>query len=161
MHAVEGAGLQHVVEHVDRVVRADADVRQLLLADALEQRAHAGLMHLAAEEIGLGQHGCDVRRGLAHAEADLQHRGAGAAAEGLGQVDRLGLVGHEVQRAQFGKGACLAVGGAATALDEALEAAVQRMRLACVVAVFGSGRIVAGREVVGHGVGKIHCGREL
>ena len=131
----------------------------MLLADALEQRAHAGLVHFAAEEVGLGQHRRDVRGGLAHAEADFQHGGAGAAAEGLRQVERLGLVGHEVQRPQFGEGARLAFGGAAAALHEALEAAVQRMRL---VRVFvGGGRVVAAREVVGHGVGKVHYGREL
>ena len=142
-----------MVEHVDRVVRADADVRERLLADALEQCTHAGFVHLAAEEIGLGQHGGDVRGGLAHAEADFEHGRSGAAAESRRQVERLGLVGDEEQRAQFGKGARLAFGGAAGALHEALEAAVQRVRFV--------GRVVARRKVVGHGVGKGHYGREL
>ena len=59
-----------------------------LLADALEQRADAGLVHLAAQEVLLGHQRGDVRRGLAHAEADLQHGGR-LAAESGGEVQRL------------------------------------------------------------------------
>ena len=46
-------GRQHVVQHFHRVVLHDADVGEALFADALEQRADAGLVHLAAQEIGL------------------------------------------------------------------------------------------------------------
>jgi hypothetical protein len=43
-----------VLQHLDRVVLHDADVVRPLLANALEQRAHAGLVHLAADEIVSG-----------------------------------------------------------------------------------------------------------
>jgi hypothetical protein len=56
VHAVQPASLgQHVVDDLDRVVRQDADVRAGLFADALEQRAHAGLVHLAAQEVVVRQ----------------------------------------------------------------------------------------------------------
>ena len=67
---------------------------ELLLADALEQRADAGLVHFAAQEVDLGHQRGDVRRGLAHAEADLQHGGRGAAEGGV-EVQRLGAVGQQ------------------------------------------------------------------
>ena len=127
MHAVERVGLQHVVEHLDRVVCADADVGQLLFADALEQRADARLVHFAAKEVGLGHQGRDRRGGFAHAEADFQHRRRGAT-EHSGEVDGMFGVRQQKQRAEFGKGAGLALGGAASAAHEAFQASVQGMR---------------------------------
>jgi hypothetical protein len=47
---------------------------QPLFANALEQGAHAGLMHFAAQEVVSGHHTGDVGRGLAHAKADFQHQ---------------------------------------------------------------------------------------
>jgi hypothetical protein len=151
-----------VVEHVDRVVRADADVAQVLLADALEQCADAGLVHLAAEEVLLRHQRGDVRRGFAHPEADLQHGGR-VAAEGFGQVQRRFAVGEQEARAVHLVGARLAFGRAAAALDEALQAAMQRVRLAggagCRRGLgFIGGRRIA-REVGGHGT--VHQGRGL
>ena len=69
----------------------------------------------------------DVRRGFAHPGADLAHGGRAAAEGGL-EVQRLGAIGHQEDRAQFGEGARLAIGGAACAPNEALQSAVQGMR---------------------------------
>jgi hypothetical protein len=41
--------------HLDRVVLQDADVGQALFADALEQGAHAGFVHFAAQEVVSGR----------------------------------------------------------------------------------------------------------
>ena len=71
--AVQAAGGDHAFEHLHRVVLEDADVVQPLLAHELEQRAHAGRMHLAADEQRLWHEAGDVRRGLAHAKADFKH----------------------------------------------------------------------------------------
>ena len=73
VHAVQAGGRDHVLQHLHGVVLDDAQVGQLLLADGLEQRAHAGFMHLAADEQRVGHQRRDVRRGVAHAEADLEH----------------------------------------------------------------------------------------
>ena len=73
---VDDLGLAHdllVHPAVDRVVLHDAKVVQVLLADAFQQRAHAGLVHLAADEQRVRHQRRDVRGGVAHAEADLQH----------------------------------------------------------------------------------------
>jgi hypothetical protein len=61
-----------------------------LLAHELEQRTHAGRMHLDAQQVVVGQRGGDGRGGVAHAEADLQHARRTAAEHGV-QVQRPGV----------------------------------------------------------------------
>jgi hypothetical protein len=76
-----------VVHDLDSVVLQDADVLQPLFANALEQGAHAGFVHFAAQEVVLRAHAGDVGRGLAHAEADFEDQrclAAGAAAASSG-----------------------------------------------------------------------------
>ena len=51
--AVQAVKWQHVVNHLDRVVLQDANIGKRLLGDALEQRAHAGRVHFAAQKIVL------------------------------------------------------------------------------------------------------------
>ena len=93
VRTVQAGGRQHVVNHFDGVVLQDADVGQRLLVDALEQRADAGRVDFAAEEIFLGQQRGDVRGGLAHAKADFEHRGRAAAVSGF-KIQRRGGVGQ-------------------------------------------------------------------
>ena len=52
--SMEDISAIHTKDHIDRVMRADADVVQVLLANTLEQCAHAGRVHFHADEIGLG-----------------------------------------------------------------------------------------------------------
>jgi hypothetical protein len=110
-----------VVQHFHGVVLQDADVLDAVLADALEQRAHAGLVHLAAQEVVARARARDVGRGLAHAEADLQHQRR-AAAERCGGVQQGGRVVEHEARAQLLQRLGLAAGGAAGAAHIALDA---------------------------------------
>ena len=73
VHAVQALFGQHVVNHVNRVVGHDADVAQLLFANALEQRTHAGFMHFTAQKVFLRHHARNVRGGLAHAKTDFEN----------------------------------------------------------------------------------------
>jgi hypothetical protein len=98
----------------------DADIGQALLANALEQRAHTGLMHFAAQEIVVWAHAGDVGCGLAHAKADFEHQRR-AAAKGGGRVERGGCIGQHKAGAQVFKGFGLARGGAAGAAHKALD----------------------------------------
>ncbi len=120
VHAVEAAFRQHVVDHLHGVVLEDADVGEAPFADALEQGADAGLVHLAAEEIVLWPHARDMGRGLAHAEADLEDERCGAAESGRCVEGRGGVVEDEL-RAEGFEGLGLSGGGATGAADVALD----------------------------------------
>lgn len=80
MHAVQRGWLYHVAQHFNRVVGHDANVAQLIFADAFEQSPDPGFVHFAAQKSGVGQYSSDVRGGLAHAKSDLEHQ------RGLGQL---------------------------------------------------------------------------
>ncbi len=120
VHAVQALFAQHVVEHLDRIVAEDADVFDAAFADQLEQGAHAGLVHLAADEVVLRAHLGDVGGGAAHAKADF-HDQRGAAAKGGGHIQRLGLVVQQVLGAVLFVGAGLAGAGAPGAQHIALD----------------------------------------
>ena len=87
VHTVQAGGGQHVVQHLNGVVLQDADVVQALLAAVLQQRAHAGFVHLAAQEVVMGPGQRDFGGGVAHAKPDFQHQRCGAA-KGGGGVQR-------------------------------------------------------------------------
>ena len=80
------------------------------------------------EEILLGHQRGDVRRGLAHAEADLQHRGR-LAAEGRGEVQRLRAVGQQEARPELLEGAAWPVVVRPRAAHEAADGARMRHAL--------------------------------
>ena len=75
MHAGQAGGRHHVFQHFDGVVLHDADVGELLVLDPLDESADPRVVHFAAEEVGAGQGRRDLRRRLAHAEADLHYGG--------------------------------------------------------------------------------------
>ena len=106
--AIQRAFRNHVRQHFHRIVRADADVADLAFADQLEQRTHARLVHFHAQEIIVRTQLCDVGRGFAHAEADLEDALRAGAPEGSFPVERLGGVGELEARAEFVDGALLA-----------------------------------------------------
>jgi len=126
MHARQRARRDHLVQHLDRIVLDQAQVRELLLADLLEQAAHTGRMHFDADEILLRHALGDVRGGVAHAEADFKDDRR-AAPEGLRKVERrLGVVDHEL-RPQFFERARLRDRQPSRAGDEAADAVFGRV----------------------------------
>jgi hypothetical protein len=111
-----------LLQHLDGVVLQDAQIRQPRLLDALQQRADTGLVHLAGDEVDVRQCRSDLGRGVAHAEADLQHARRGAA-EQRAPVGRAGLEGQHPFRRQLPQRTDLPAAHAPGALDEALDAA--------------------------------------
>jgi undecaprenyl-diphosphatase len=146
VHAVQAVRRDHVLEHLDGVVLDDADIGEILLADQLEQRAHARLVHFDPEKI-VGWPGAgDLRRGPAHAEADLQHARR-TASENAFPVGQRGRIGHDEARAEVVERAALAGRDAAGARHEAADAsAVQGGGVVC---GGGIGRVVRGGGVAG------------
>lgn len=129
VHAVEAVGRDHLREHLDRVVLNDPDVRQLLLADQLQQRADARLVHLDADEVVAGAQRGDFRRRRTHPEADFQHARRAAAEDGV-PVRLRAAVRYDEVRAELVDCAALAGGYAAGARDEAADAAqMERVRV--------------------------------
>ena len=125
-------GRQHRVHDFNRVVRDDADVVQAELADLFEQRADAGLVHLAAQEVGFGHQAGNMGGRVAHAKADFQHqralRSLRPAAERCrpaklwvdgGQRRNRGLEGYDEARTELVNSARLACGRPAGAAHEA------------------------------------------
>lgn len=142
VHAVEAFGREHVFEHFDRVVLDDADVRQILFADQLQQRADARFVHFDAEEIVARAIRGDFGRRRAHPEADFENARR-AAAEDRIPVGRFGCVRDDEARAELVERATLAGGHAAGARDEAADtAAVQRIDFGTVGGFVGQGVVV-------------------
>ncbi|MET3818931.1 hypothetical protein ABID76_001575 [Burkholderia ambifaria] len=143
VHAVEAFRREHVLEHFDRVVLDDADVRQILLADQLQQRADARLVHLDAEEVVARAVRGDFRGRRAHPEADLEDARCAAAEHGV-PVGNFRCVGDDEARAELVERAALAGRHAAGARHEAADAAVvQRIDFVGAVGGFvGEGGVV-------------------
>lgn len=143
VHAVEAFRGEHVLEHFDRVVLDDADVRQALLADQLQQRADARLVHFDAEEIVAGAVRGDFGGRCAHPEADLEDARCAAAEHGV-PVGQRRCVRDDEARAEFVDRAALAGRHAAGARHEAADAAVvQRVDFVGAVGGFvGKGGVV-------------------
>ena len=122
VHTIQACERQHVVNHLDRIVGADADVGQVVLTNALEQGANAGFMDLAAQEARVGQHRRYVGRGLAHAKADFQHGSPRGGCEHRLKVDSQWLVRNQKFWPQFFEGF-----GLADVLDYALYDGLDRL----------------------------------
>ena len=87
-------GWNHVREHFHGIVLQQAQIRQRLFADQLQQAADAGRVHFHADEILL-RHGLgDMRRRRTHAKTDFQDDGR-LAAKHLLEVH--GLLGKRQQ----------------------------------------------------------------
>ena len=78
MHRRERSSLDHVLQHLDRVVAHDAQVFELSALDPVEQAADARPVHFHGDEIHFRLRRRDGRGGLAHARADLEHQRAPA-----------------------------------------------------------------------------------
>ena len=127
VHAVEAGRREHVLEHFDRVVLDDADVREILLADQFQQRADTRLVHFDAEEVVVRAMRGDFRGRCAHSEADFEDARRSAAEYGV-PVGRFRRVRHDEARAELVERAALAGRHAAGAGDETADAAtVQRI----------------------------------
>ena len=151
--AIQTAWGQHVIDDLHSIVLEDANVGDVLFTNALEQGAHAWLMHFAAQEIVAGPHAGDVRRGLAHAKTDLQNQRSIAAKGGSG-VEGLGPVIEQKAGAQVFKGLGLPCGGAAGAPYIALDGFGKCHASGCGASgLWRSGRLCAGGNIVliGHG----------
>ncbi|MNT38692.1 hypothetical protein D3C72_1748980 [compost metagenome] len=109
-----------MVDDLHGVVLQDADVGQLLFANALEQCAHTRLMHLAAQEVVIGAHAGDVGRGLAHAKANFENQRC-RAAKGRSGVERRRGIRQDKAGAEVFKGLGLARGGAAGTAHKAFD----------------------------------------
>ena len=141
VHAGERGRRDHPLQHLDRVMLDDAHVVQLRFADALQQRADAGLVHLDADEVVLRQRGGDRRGRIAHAEADLEHRRR-VTAEQCGVVERLVAERQHETRSQFVERATLTRADASGAAHVAADRAARRL---AVVGVQGAGDFPAWR----------------
>ena len=118
VNAVQAGQRQHVVDDLDRVVLQDADVAQIKLGNALEQRADAGRVDLAAEEVFIWHQRRDVRCSFAHAEADFKN-GRGLASECGWQRQGRSGVAQQDRGANVFKSFGLRDGGAPGAAHEA------------------------------------------
>ena len=126
MHAVQAGHVacgQHVINDFNRVVLQDADVAQALLVNAFEQRAYAGRVDLAAQEVFARHHAGNVRCGLTHAKADFQNGGC-CAVEDDCKIHQRGAVGQQELWPYSSKGPGLAGCGAAGSHHKAADGAV-------------------------------------
>lgn len=133
MHAGERAVGDHVAHHLDGVVLHDAQVGEIALGDQLAQRAHARGVHLDAEEVVVRHRRGDLRRGLAHAEADLEDLRR-LAAESHVQIERRDTVVDADLGQHVVQVALLRLGHAALAQHEAADAAAGEAVLGAVAA---------------------------
>ena len=120
VHASQRTLGDHVAQHLDGVVLDDAQVGDAALVDQLAQAADARRVHLDAEEVFIGPGLGDHRRGLPHAEADLDDVWR-LAAEHRVEVHRLGAVGHADLGHHLVQKAVLRVRHAALAQHEAAD----------------------------------------
>ena len=109
----------HVAHHFHRVVLDDAQVLDAGILDPAQQRTHARVEHLHAQEVVARTRQRDLLGGLAHAETDLQHRRRLAAERGgrvQGARRRAGPLAQQLlQRGQ------LALRDMAAAMHEAAD----------------------------------------
>ena len=127
MHAGQRVRRNHVAQHLERIVMDHTKMGELLRVDAFQQCADAREEHLDAEEIDVGTARGDRRRRLAHAEADLEHRGR-APSEELRKVERLGRIRHAVARQQFVERAPLSLRHMTATQRETADMADRRTR---------------------------------
>lgn len=120
MHTGQGVGGDHVAHHFHRVVLDDAQVLDVGVFNAAQQRAHAGVEHLHTQEIVIGPRQRDLLGGLAHAEADFQHRRR-LAAEGNGGIQAARRIGNGPGAHQALQGGQLALGNVAAAVHETAD----------------------------------------
>ena len=109
----------------------DANVAQVLLADAFKQRPHAGLMHLATQKVCLWHHTCNVGCGFTHAKANFEDdranidillaSGPFSICVSRYEINSFRLVGEQEFWAEFLKGLDLAGGGAPSAAHKTLD----------------------------------------
>jgi hypothetical protein len=125
MHGGKRGRRNHLLQHLDRVVLDEAQVGELLLIDALQQRADAGLVDFDAEEVFVRPCRGDRRRRLAHAEADLDDERR-VAAEDARCIERCCAERHDVARRQFTQRAHLPGAHASGTQHVALDAASRR-----------------------------------
>ena len=165
VHTVQATWRQHVVYDLHGVVRHDANVVQVLLAYALEQGAHAGLMHFAANKVFLRHQARNMGGGLAHAKADFQNGGAGGCGgpgcrKTGGVIEQAGLVRLQKLRPQVFKRLGLPGGGAAGAAHKTFNGLGVGHVVGCRMAGADAARL-AGLRCAGAGriqLGDRRCG---
>ena len=146
MNTAQGAKRQHVVDDLNRVMAQDADVFKLMVANAFQQCSNAGLVNLAAKEIGVWQNACNVGTGFTHAKANLQHGGR-LAVKCPRKIHRFSGVGQQVLGADRLIGFGLSQGGAASAQHIALDGSAK-----------GDAAVWLGRKIARQGSGFCHLG---
>lgn len=120
VHAGQRIGGDHVAHHFHRVVLDDAQVLDAGILDPAQQRTHARVEHLHAQEVVARTRQRDLLGGLAHAEADLQHRRRLAAERG-GRVQPARGVGQGPLAQQLLQRGQLALRDVAAAMHEAAD----------------------------------------
>ena len=154
---------QHVVNHLHRVVDADANVGNLMFANTFEQCTHTGFMDFTAQKSCCRKDLCNLRRRFAHAKADFQHYGvilgcqwacnARAISEGRFQINSGLLVGQYELRTQFAKRPRLTGSGSPGAFDKTLDRAHEWL-----IAIRNSSLRYARRDVGQHGLIRAQIG---
>jgi len=103
VHSRERGRIDHVLKHIDRVVLDHADVVQVELTDALEQRADARRVNLDADERPCLATPARSRRWRSPMPKPISNTRGGAAAEAIVEVDWCRRVGEHESRAEFGE----------------------------------------------------------
>ena len=73
MQAGQRSAGNHLLQHLDGIVLNDAQIGKLSRFDLPQQGAYAGRVDFDTDEIFVGQGFGNIRRGAAHAEADLDN----------------------------------------------------------------------------------------
>lgn len=143
VHARQQTVGDHVVQHLDGIVLDEAQVLDVLFAGQFQQAAHARRVHFDADEILVRHRLRDVRRRVAHAEADLQDQRRGAAERGVEIELGLAVLDQVMRTIRFQR-ARLAGRQAAGAGDETADAAFGRV-------VEHGAALLVGRRIGRHG----------
>ena len=122
MDARQRPGGDHLPQHFLGVMLDDPQVGQFLLLDQLQERPHAGRVHVDGDEIDVRRIGGNLGRGVAHAEADFENFWL-VAAESSIQIDGGSLKIQAELRPVFVDSALLGGGHMALAQDEGFDAA--------------------------------------
>jgi beta-glucosidase len=110
------------LQHLDRVVRDEAQVRCAGFGGFQQQMSDAGTMHFDAQKVALGRRECAFEQVIAVAEADLERSWRGAPKQGIEVEQPLFELDAKTRPVQF-QSALLAIGDAPRAHDERAHAA--------------------------------------
>ncbi len=111
LQLVQAVRCDLALQHLDRIVRDDTQVRRAGFGSLQQQMADAGTMHLDTQEIALGRCERTLEQVIAVAEADLERSGRGAPKERI-KIEQHGCELDAITRPMLLECALLGVGDA-------------------------------------------------